>query len=75
MTNHDQHPFEKWLSTYASEEFDLATEQAINMVRMAWKQSDGALRERMRVAFVRSSEHELAFFDQARQNRVEFSTV
>jgi len=73
--NHDQHPFEKWLSTYASEEFDLATEQAINMVRMAWKQSDGALRERMRVAFVRSSEHELAFFDQARQNRVEFSTV
>ena len=57
------------------EEFDRATERAISMVREAWKQADDGLRERMRVAFMRSSEHEVAFFDQARQNRVEFPTV
>lgn len=73
--NHPAHPYKQWLVTYASEEFDLATERAINMVRAAWKQADGALRERMRLAFMRSSEHEVAFFDQARRNRVEFSTV
>ncbi|WP_159611072.1 bifunctional hydroxymethylpyrimidine kinase/phosphomethylpyrimidine kinase [Glutamicibacter sp. JC586] len=73
--NHEQHPYNKWLVTYASEEFDLATEQAINMVRSAWKKADADQRERMRLAFMRSSEHEVAFFDQARVNRVEFSTV
>ncbi|UUX59127.1 MULTISPECIES: bifunctional hydroxymethylpyrimidine kinase/phosphomethylpyrimidine kinase [Glutamicibacter] len=73
--NHPEHPYKQWLVTYASEEFDLATERAINMVRVAWKQADVDLRERMRLAFVRSSEHEVAFFDQARRNRVEFSTA
>lgn len=73
--NHEAHPYNKWLVTYASEEFDQATEQAINMVRVAWRKADADQRERMRLAFVRSSEHEVAFFDQARLNRVEFSTV
>ena len=73
--NHQAHPYKQWLVTYASEEFDRATERAISMVRDAWKQADAQLRERMRVAFMRSSEHEVAFFDQARQNRVEFPTV
>ncbi|WP_347040432.1 TenA family protein [Glutamicibacter halophytocola] len=73
--NHPEHPYKQWLVTYASEEFDLATERAIDMVRVAWKQADVDLRERMRLAFVRSSEHEVAFFDQARRNRVEFSTA
>jgi len=73
--NHQAHPYKQWLVTYASEEFDRATERAISMVREAWKQADDGLRERMRVAFMRSSEHEVAFFDQARQNRVEFPTV
>ncbi|KSU65140.1 hydroxymethylpyrimidine kinase [Arthrobacter sp. NIO-1057] len=73
--NHEDHPYKQWLGTYASDEFDLATERAINMVRSAWKLADPGVRERMRLAFVRSAEHEVAFFDQARLNRVEFSTV
>ena len=64
--NHPGHAYAQWLAAYSSPEFDASTEQAINMVRNAWKGADAATRERMRSAFVRSSEHELEFFAQAR---------
>ena len=73
--NHAGHPYGDWLETYSSPEFDEATAQAIEMVRTAWTLADPALREKMRQAFLRSSEHELAFFAQAHENRVEFSTA
>ena len=73
--NYEGHPYGDWLQTYASEEFDESTAQAIGMVRAAWKLADPAQRERMRQAFLRSSEHELAFFAQAHAKSVEFSTA
>lgn len=73
--NHPGHPYEEWLKTYSSPEFDLATEQAISMVRQAWHRADPAGRELMFDAFVRSSEHELSFFAQAHAKGVEFSTA
>ena len=73
--NYAGHPYGDWLQTYASEEFDESTAQAIGMVRAAWKLADPAQRERMRQAFLRSSEHELAFFAQAHAKSVEFSTA
>ncbi|MFJ2621055.1 bifunctional hydroxymethylpyrimidine kinase/phosphomethylpyrimidine kinase [Glutamicibacter sp. NPDC087344] len=73
--NHAGHPYGDWLKTYASVEFDESTAQAIELVRDAWKRADGAQRERMRQAFIRSSQHELAFFAQAHEHSVEFSTA
>ncbi|WPR64816.1 bifunctional hydroxymethylpyrimidine kinase/phosphomethylpyrimidine kinase [Glutamicibacter protophormiae] len=73
--NHEGHPYGDWLQTYASEEFDASTAQAIEMVRDAWMLADAGQRERMRQAFLRSSEHELAFFAQAHAESVEFSTA
>ncbi|MGC0269793.1 bifunctional hydroxymethylpyrimidine kinase/phosphomethylpyrimidine kinase [Glutamicibacter soli] len=73
--NYEGHPYGDWLQTYASEEFDESTAQAIGMVRAAWKLADPAQRGRMRQAFLRSSKHELAFFAQAHAESVEFSTA
>ncbi|MEG2576759.1 MAG: TenA family protein, partial [Glutamicibacter sp.] len=73
--NHAEHPYRQWLETYASEEFDSATEQAIEMVRQAFEQADPQLRARMEAAFIRSAEHERSFFAQAHENRVDFSTA
>ena len=63
--NHAAHPYNDWLATYADPGFDEATAQAKDMVRQAYRLADPAQRERMRSAFIRSSEHELAFFAQA----------
>ncbi len=56
------HPYASWLSTYADPVFAEATREAIVLVTRAAAASDAATRERMRAAFVRSAEHERAFF-------------
>ena len=56
------HPFKEWLDEYADPRFAEAAEEAIRIVAAHAAAADPATRERMRVAFVRSSEHERAFF-------------
>ncbi|WP_336633727.1 MULTISPECIES: bifunctional hydroxymethylpyrimidine kinase/phosphomethylpyrimidine kinase [unclassified Microbacterium] len=56
------HPFAEWLDEYADPRFAEATEEAIRIVSAHAAAADPVTRERMRVAFVRSSEHERAFF-------------
>ncbi|MFD6701280.1 MULTISPECIES: bifunctional hydroxymethylpyrimidine kinase/phosphomethylpyrimidine kinase [unclassified Microbacterium] len=56
------HPFKEWLDEYADPRFAEATQEAIRIVTAHAAAADAATRERMRLAFVRSSEHERAFF-------------
>ncbi|WP_336648924.1 bifunctional hydroxymethylpyrimidine kinase/phosphomethylpyrimidine kinase [Microbacterium sp. MMO-10] len=56
------HPFAEWLDEYADPRFAEATEEAIRIVSAHAAAADPVTRERMRVAFARSSEHERAFF-------------
>jgi len=57
-----EHPFKDWLDEYADPAFADATARAIRFVTTRAAAADAATRERMRVAFVRSSEHERDFF-------------
>ncbi|GAB3621335.1 bifunctional hydroxymethylpyrimidine kinase/phosphomethylpyrimidine kinase [Glutamicibacter endophyticus] len=63
--SHPEHPYAAWLAEYSSPEFDAATTKAIDLVRAAWRRADAATRQRMWLAFERSSRHELYFFAQA----------
>ncbi|WP_127794498.1 bifunctional hydroxymethylpyrimidine kinase/phosphomethylpyrimidine kinase [Agromyces sp. LHK192] len=57
-----EHPYASWLATYGDPGFSAATRHAIEFVTDAAAHATPELRERMRDAFRRSSEHELAFF-------------
>jgi len=57
-----EHPFKDWLDEYADPHFAEATAEAIRIVTAHAAAAAPGIRERMRVAFVRSSEHERAFF-------------
>ncbi|SDZ50435.1 bifunctional hydroxymethylpyrimidine kinase/phosphomethylpyrimidine kinase [Herbiconiux ginsengi] len=61
---HPAHPFDDWLASYADPAFALATEQAIGFVDAAAHASAPARVEAMRTAFLRSVDHEHAFFAQ-----------
>lgn len=63
--NHEQHPYQDWLATYSSPEFDAATGEAIDMVRNAYRVASTETRQRMWRAFENSSRHELLFFAQS----------
>lgn len=56
------HPFAAWLDEYADPAFAEATEEAIRIVTAHAVAADAETRERMRIAFARSSAHERAFF-------------
>ena len=60
--SHAQHPYSSWLDTYADEAFTESTERAIAIVTAAASRAGEVTREAMRAAFIRSSEHEVAFF-------------
>ncbi|MBS1697471.1 MAG: bifunctional hydroxymethylpyrimidine kinase/phosphomethylpyrimidine kinase [Actinobacteria bacterium] len=57
-----EHPFHEWLEEYADPAFAEATAEAIRIVTAHAAAADAPTRERMRIAFIRSSEHERAFF-------------
>ncbi len=61
-----QHPYATWLLTYADENFEAATRQAVAITDEAARNSSPAGRERMRQAFSGSARYELAFFDAPR---------
>jgi len=56
------HPFASWLDEYADPRFAEATDEAIRIVTAHAAAADVHTRERMRIAFTRSSEHERTFF-------------
>jgi hydroxymethylpyrimidine/phosphomethylpyrimidine kinase len=60
--SHDAHPYRSWIETYAEEGIAVSTERAVGFVMDAAARVDEMTRDTMREAFVRSAEHELAFF-------------
>ena len=56
------HPYASWLATYADPGFAVANRQAIDLVTATAARATPEVRERMRRAYRRSSEHEHAFF-------------
>ncbi len=62
---HDGHPYDDWLKTYADPDFAEATRVAEAFADAAARDAGPSLRERMRVAYARSMEHELDFFVRA----------
>ncbi|SMG45065.1 bifunctional hydroxymethylpyrimidine kinase/phosphomethylpyrimidine kinase [Agreia pratensis] len=60
--SHDAHPYRSWIETYADAGIAEMTEAAVGFVTQAAARADERGREAMREAFVRSAEHELAFF-------------
>ncbi|WP_308199765.1 bifunctional hydroxymethylpyrimidine kinase/phosphomethylpyrimidine kinase [Herbiconiux aconitum] len=61
---HPEHPFDDWLASYADPAFADATERAIGFADAAARVSAPARVEAMRTAFLRSVDHERAFFAQ-----------
>ena len=62
--NHAAHPYNDWLSTYASPGFDESTARAIEVCRRLFDAADERTRRNMWIAFEASSAHELHFFAQ-----------
>ncbi|MDN4640854.1 bifunctional hydroxymethylpyrimidine kinase/phosphomethylpyrimidine kinase [Agreia sp. PsM10] len=60
--SHEAHPYRSWIEAYADEAVATTTEAAVAFVMDAAARADDAGRSAMRDAFVRSAEHELAFF-------------
>ncbi|GAA1498951.1 bifunctional hydroxymethylpyrimidine kinase/phosphomethylpyrimidine kinase [Paeniglutamicibacter kerguelensis] len=67
--NHDSHPYNDWLATYSSPEFDKSTAQAIEVARVLFDAADQRTRTNMWKAFEASSAHELYFFAQTAADR------
>lgn len=67
--NHGSHPYNDWLSTYSSPEFDQATAQAIEVAGSLFDTADRLTRKNMWTAFEASSAHELHFFAQTAADR------
>jgi hydroxymethylpyrimidine kinase/phosphomethylpyrimidine kinase len=60
--SHEAHPYRSWIETYAETGIAEVTEKAVAIVTEAAARADFGAREAMHNAFVRSAEHELAFF-------------
>ena len=56
------HPFAAWIDEYGDPAFAAATAEAVRIVSARAASADPRTRERMRLAFERSSAHERAFF-------------
>ncbi|MBC7234877.1 MAG: TenA family protein, partial [Chloroflexi bacterium] len=58
-------PYQRWIDTYAGEEFGRLVEQAIAITDQVAEETGAALREAMKTAFVTSSRLEWMFWDSA----------
>ncbi|QCB95325.1 bifunctional hydroxymethylpyrimidine kinase/phosphomethylpyrimidine kinase [Cellulomonas shaoxiangyii] len=58
------HPYGDWIGTYGDPGFAAAADEARRLTDEAAREVGAATRARMLAAFVRSCEHEVAFFDQ-----------
>lgn len=58
-------PYEKWIDTYAGEEFSAAVDQAIAICDKIAENSTGATRQKMTEAFIMASRMEFHFWEAA----------
>ena len=58
-------PYEKWIDTYAGEEFSAAVDQAIAICDKIAENSTGAIRQKMTEAFIMASRMEFHFWEAA----------
>ncbi|PHR54231.1 MAG: thiaminase II [Arcobacter sp.] len=65
QTNKDSNPYQKWIDTYASEEFALAVEQAINIVNTYALTASPQSLAKMEEVFIKTSQLEWMFWDSA----------
>lgn len=67
---HPDHPlYAEWIDTYAAEDFQVLARWSRELVDAAAAEVGGPGHDRMRRAFLASSEHELAFWESAWQQR------
>ncbi len=67
--NSNANPYQKWIGTYASEEFGIAVKSAINICDNNASQTTRAIQEKMTEAFIASSRLEFDFWEAAYINR------
>lgn len=63
--NHDNHPYNAWLSMYGGEDFVAGAKRAIEVVEDALENATEKAREKAAEAFMFACYYELEFFDQA----------
>ncbi|WP_347217350.1 thiaminase II [Chryseobacterium sp.] len=69
IQNTVNNPYEKWISTYAGEEFSTAVDQAINICDKLAENSTEETRKRMTEAFIMASRMEFHFWEAAYELR------
>ena len=65
QTNKDSNPYQAWIDTYASEEFELAVKQAIDIVNTYALTASPASLVKMQEVFIKTSKLEWMFWDSA----------
>jgi len=65
QTNKEKNPYQKWIDTYASEEFALAVKQAINIVETYALSASAENLAKMQEVFIKTSKLEWMFWDSA----------
>jgi len=60
---HESHPYDDWLAAYGDPAFAEASAEAVRIADAAARAASVAERRRMSDAFLRSTEHELRFFE------------
>ena len=65
QTNKGSNPYQTWIDTYASEEFELAVKQAINIVNTYALTASPASLAKMQEVFIKTSKLEWMFWDSA----------
>lgn len=63
------HPYQKWINTYAGEEFGIAVKSAINICDSNAAQTTPVIQDKMTEAFIMSSRLEYDFWEAAYINR------
>lgn len=65
QTNKDSNPYQAWIDTYASEEFELAVKQAIDIVNTYALTASPVSLAKMQEVFIKTSKLEWMFWDSA----------
>ena len=65
QTNQDSNPYQAWINTYASQEFELAVKQAIDIVNTYALTASPASLAKMQEVFIKTSKLEWMFWDSA----------
>lgn len=58
-------PYQRWIDLYASDEFDVSVAAAIQIINELASNASELLKEKMRLAFIRSTQLEWLFWDSA----------